>query len=595
MSLTPQQKAEFRRCQIDPHYFIDKYVQIEHQKFGVIPFHMHGFQKKLLSQVLANRFNIINKSRQTGISTLAAAYCLWILLFFKNKLIMVVSRNDKEAIAFVERVKLAYNQLPKWLQLGYVKLNEHSLWLKTGSRVEAEASGKNAGRSRSMFMLILDEGAFIKNIRSIQKAALPALSRGGGRCWVISTPNGRSGWFAEVWRKAHFPEGDPQKSNFHHFFCHWRDVPEYDQEWYDEMRPQFSDKEWAQEYEGDFLGSGDTVIPGEWLKRVERELKDPLECRDTNNKATPGGPIWIWTRPKAGHAYICGVDTARPDGKDFSAIQIIDLTDAEQVMEYQGRMPLKKLAKLAVELCQEYNDAYAVVEANSFGYMTASEMYDHLYYSNMYCKRKPGRPNQPNLRIPGFITSPKTRPLVIEGFRSFFMPEYEWSIYSRRLFNEATGFIWTEAGRAEADSDSNDDLVMASGLAIGNLDQMMFDSPADNIASRVLGRVQIDTVAEYEELREALQGVEDPEARREIIEGALEQEAMPLDPNAFMRSSTTTAVNEFAWLFDDKPNQNFGIPYKGSLRDAPLPEKISDGDKKARGGKRTFATVERTS
>jgi len=730
MVLTPQQKAEFRRCQTDPHYFINTYVQIEHQKYGVIPFHLHGFQGKLLTQVLQHRFNIVNKSRQclpagtlcdtpngpvaiesfkigdpiyshnlitgelepdsvsdawcsgdrqcvsveledgrsfevgenhpflndkkqwvkagnlksgeiltehglpyrligasqrvkrvvptiirkcydvsvknndtflinglvvhnTGISTLAAAYCVWVILFFKNKFIMVVSRNDKEAVAFTEKVKLAYDRLPSWMRLGEIKRNEHTLHLKTGSRVEAEASGKNAGRSRSMYMLILDEGAFITNIRSIVKAALPALSRGGGRCWTISTPDGRSNWFAETWRAAQLPEGDPKKSNFRTFFCHWRDVPEYDQAWYDEMRPQFTDKEWAQEYEGDFLGSGDTVAPGEWLRRIEPMLCDPIEHRDDKTgRVNQHGPVWIWKKPKPGHAYIMGVDTARPDGKDFSSFEIFDLTDAEQVAEYQGHMNLKKLAKLATDIATEYNTAYMVIEMNSFGYMTAQEAYYQLYYTNMYCKRKANNPNNPNRRVPGFQTTPKTRPIIVEGYRCLFMPELDYKIYSRRLFDEATAFIWSESGQAQADTNAHDDLVMGSGLAIGNIDQMMFDSPADQIAERILGRVQIDTVAEYEELRDALHGVDDPEMRQEIIEDALDRDSAPLSPDAFMTSSDVNpTVNEFAWLFADK--ENMGIPvdaFKGNL-----PKKIRDEDGQSESKNKTFATVERLS
>lgn len=600
MPLTAQQKKEFKKCQADMHYFIDTYVRIEHQKLGVIPFHMHGFQEKLAAKLLQQRFNIVNKSRQTGISTLAAAYALWAITFYKNKLIMVISRNDKEAIAFVEKIKLAYDRLPKWMQHKIEKRNEHALHLSTGSRVEAEASGKNAGRSRSMFMLILDEAAFIDKIRSIQKAALPALSRGGGRLLVISTPNGRSGWFAETWRAAGLPPGSPKKNKFIRTFCDWRDVPEYDDEWYEEMRPQFTDKEWAQEYEGDFLGSGDTVVPGEWLKTVQKSgsLIDPIEMRDHENQPVLAGDVerktdlWIWAHPKPGHAYIMGVDTATPTGKDYSAVQIFDLTDVEQVAEFQGHINLKKLAKLSVDLATEYNGAYAVVEANEYGYMTAQEMHHHLYYWNMYCKRKPSNPTTANQRVPGFQTTVRTRPLLVEGFRSFWMPEYCWQIHSQRLFNEAAAFIWKESGKAEADHNAHDDLVMATGLAIGNIDSMMSDSPLDSVAQSILGRMEIDNAEEFQDLREALNGIEDPEVRREIIKDAIEKQQSPT-LEGFGRSSNSgwgndSSVNEFAWLFEDNPN--LAVPLNGNGTAAL---NASNKIQSENGNNNTFATIER--
>jgi len=590
MPLSARQKEEFKKCQSDLHYFINTYVQIEHQKLGVIPFHLHGFQNKLAAKLLKHRFNIVNKSRQTGISTLAAAYCLWAITFFKNKLIMVISRNDKEAIAFVEKVKLAYDRLPNWMKHKEEKRNEHALHLSTGSRVEAEASGKNAGRSRSMFMLILDEAAFIDKIRSIQKAALPALSRGNGRLLVISTPNGRSGWFAETWRAAGLPAGDPKKNKYIRTFCDWRDVPEYDDDWYEEMRPQFTDKEWAQEYEGDFLGSGDTVVPGEWLKNVEKSgmLRDPIEMRNHDNQfVVPGDKasnpdLWIWARPKPNHAYIMGVDTATPTGRDYSAIQIFDLTEVEQVAEFQGHINLKKLAKLAVDIATEYNGAYAVVESNEYGYMTAQEMHNHLYYWNMYCKRKPSNPQMANQRVPGFQTTPRTRPLLVEGFRSLWMPEYDWQIHSQRLFNEAASFIWKESGKAEADNNAHDDLVMATGLAMGNIDAMMADSPLDSVAQSILGRMEVDNAEEFQELREALQGIEDPEVRREIIREAIEKQEAPT-PEGFGRSSNAgwtrdDPVNEFAWLFEDRPDLLIPAGSNGSSASRPQNKIQSKGE-----------------
>ena len=75
-------KLEYQRCAGDPIYFMKKYCMIQHPVRGKIPFHLYPFQENTLTQFKDHRYNIILKSRQTGISTLSAGYALWRMLFF---------------------------------------------------------------------------------------------------------------------------------------------------------------------------------------------------------------------------------------------------------------------------------------------------------------------------------------------------------------------------------------------------------------------------------------------------------------------------------------------------------------------------------
>ena len=71
---------EYKKCAVDPIHFMKKYCMIQHPTRGKIPFQLFPFQEKTLTQLAANRFNIVLKSRQTGISTLSAGYSLWKML-----------------------------------------------------------------------------------------------------------------------------------------------------------------------------------------------------------------------------------------------------------------------------------------------------------------------------------------------------------------------------------------------------------------------------------------------------------------------------------------------------------------------------------
>ena len=61
---------EVTKCGEDPAYFIRNYVNIEHPIKGIIPFDLYKFQEKIISEIEGNRFNIVRKFRQAGITTI---------------------------------------------------------------------------------------------------------------------------------------------------------------------------------------------------------------------------------------------------------------------------------------------------------------------------------------------------------------------------------------------------------------------------------------------------------------------------------------------------------------------------------------------
>ena len=56
-----------------------------------IPFHLFPFQEKTLDGFNENRYNVILKSRQTGISTLTAGFALWKMLFNQDFNVLVIA------------------------------------------------------------------------------------------------------------------------------------------------------------------------------------------------------------------------------------------------------------------------------------------------------------------------------------------------------------------------------------------------------------------------------------------------------------------------------------------------------------------------
>lgn len=173
------QLDEIRRCNRDPLYFINAYVKVSHAIRGTIPFATYPFQDDCIRAFLANRFVIVNKSRQLGLSTIAAAYATWLLIFHMNKEILIMATKLAVAMNFIRKVKQCIDGLPPWLVLPKIeKNNEQSLVMgpPSRSRITAIATSTDAGRSEALSLLIVDEAAHVHDFEELWKGLYPTLS-----------------------------------------------------------------------------------------------------------------------------------------------------------------------------------------------------------------------------------------------------------------------------------------------------------------------------------------------------------------------------------------------------------------------------------
>ena len=90
-------KREYLECVKNPAHFMKKYCKIQHPTRGKIKFDLYNFQESMLDDFTSNRYNIILKSRQLGISTLSAGYSLWLMLFNADKNILVIAKDKDTA------------------------------------------------------------------------------------------------------------------------------------------------------------------------------------------------------------------------------------------------------------------------------------------------------------------------------------------------------------------------------------------------------------------------------------------------------------------------------------------------------------------
>ena len=451
---------EYAKCAKDPEYFMKKYCYIQHPQRGRILFNLYPFQGKVLHLFRDHQFLITLKSRQLGISTLAAGYSLWLMIFHKDKNVLALATTQATARNLVNKVQFMYKELPSWLRIKAVEDNKLSLRLKNGSRITAKSSNSDAARSEAVSLLLIDEAAFIDNIDETFAAAQQTLAT-GGQCMALSTPNGIGNWFHQTWDKAE--AGD---NSFLPIRLPWTVHPERDQSWRDQQDRDLGPRMAGQECDCDFLASGDTVFEPDDLSFYEQTYqKDPVEKRGVD------GNLWIWEQPDYSKSYMVVADVSRGDSADYSAFHIFDIENCVQVGEYKGKISPKDFGNVLVGIATEFNQALLVVENANIGWATIEQIlerqYSNLYYSStsqMETVESYMSKYERDKLVPGFTMSVRTRPLVIAKMIEY-IRERGVTIQSKRLLGEMRVFVWKN-GKPQAQTNYNDDLLMACATAL---------------------------------------------------------------------------------------------------------------------------------
>ena len=455
-------KEEYIKCALDPAYFMKEYCTIQHPVKGKIKFDLYSFQERTLGDFKNNDYNVILKARQLGLSTLSAGYSLWLMNFHADKNILVIATKQDVAKNLVTKVRVMHKELPTWLKQGCIEDNKLSLRYNNGSQIKAVSSTGEASRSEALSLLIIDEAAFIKNIDEIWTASQQTLAT-GGKCIALSTPNGMGNWFHKTWTDAE--EGI---NNFNFIKLHWTVHPNRGQEWRNDQDKLLGPDMAAQECDCDFISSGQSVIPGTLIKEIQdKTVCEPMEKRYSDD-------FWVWKNPEASKKYLISADVARGDGVDYSAFHVLDLETMEQVAEYRSKEDTTRYSTILMSVATEYNDALLVVENNNVGWAVLQTLIDREYKNLFWMKKdlkyvdsKTQYTNkyrgENRMMVPGFTTSMKSRPLMIENL-SKFLRDRSVKINSIRLVDELFVFIFNN-GKAEALKGYNDDLVMS--MAIG--------------------------------------------------------------------------------------------------------------------------------
>jgi hypothetical protein len=467
-----QQIKEILKCGKDPAYFLKNYARISHPIDGLILFNTYDFQDDLLKDFNDYRFNVILKARQLGISTITAGYIAWMMLFHRDKSILVMATKFATAGNLVKKVKSIMKNLPEWIRIASISVdNRTSFELSNGSSIKAASTSGDAGRSEALSLLVLDEAAHIEGLEELWTGLYPTLST-GGRCIALSTPNGVGNWFHKTCTDA-----EAGANNFHLTTLPWDVHPDRDQEWYKKETKNMSTRQIAQELECNFNTSGETVIDSDCMAWLLTNIKEPKYRTGFDRN------FWIWEDFDPSCNYLAVADVSRGDGADYSTLHIVKLETLEIIGEYQGKPTPDMYANFLNQVGREFGNAMLVVENNNIGYTVLDKLveygYPNLYYSvkstHEYIEQH--QAEYRSSAIAGFTTSMKTRPLMVAKLEEFIRNKLI-TIYSSRTINEMKTFIWRN-GKPQAMRGYHDDLIMALAIACWVRDTALQTSARD--------------------------------------------------------------------------------------------------------------------
>jgi len=376
---TPKMVRELKKSKQNILYFAENFFYIVNLDKGKMRIPLYASQKRVLRSLRDNRFVACLASRQTGKTTMMTIYALWIACFQEDQRILVVANKEQTAINIFSRIRTAYEMLPNYLKPGVVEYGKTSMKLANGSSIGISTTSSDAGRGDSCNVLILDELAFIPNnlVDAFWKSVYPIISSSKkSKIFIASTPNGTDNLFYKL-----YMDGQNKKSNWYAEKMMWYEIPGRDEKWKQETIQSIGSEEaFRQEFDCEFLETGDSFIDEEYFAKLESLIVDPKHIFDD-------GAYKVWEEPDVDCIYTIGVDVAEGVQKNSSVIQVLDITDLtniKQVAEYSSNTinPFEFTTKV-YEICHHWGAPPLMIERNNCGAQVVDLLYQNHRYPNI--------------------------------------------------------------------------------------------------------------------------------------------------------------------------------------------------------------------
>jgi Terminase large subunit, T4likevirus-type, N-terminal len=222
-------------------------VRVAHPIRGAIPLELYPFQRDLLKCLSANQFVVINGARQMGLTLCLATYMLHETIRQPYQSIVLGSFKFAHSVEILDRVRLAYNNLPEDMRPKLVRNVKSEMEFDNGSRILAASVNSDSFKGRTYTHLVLDNVAHLSHrvAEEFWISQLPIISYNRPKVVLASNATVQKGLFYDIWSAA-------PANGFTPFFMPWHLHPERDEAWAKSFRESLGTERWNQEFECQF-------------------------------------------------------------------------------------------------------------------------------------------------------------------------------------------------------------------------------------------------------------------------------------------------------------------------------------------------------
>ena len=405
-------------------------------------------------------------------TTVSAAYFVWYVIFNNAKTVAIMANKQATAFEIMDRLRFAYENLPKWLQQGVVTWNRGSVVLDNKSQVFGAATSKSGTRGRTVNILYLDEFAFVENSQAEEffTAVYPTITAGKkSKVFMTSTPNGFN-HFYKFWNDA-----EKGINGFTPLRVYWHETPGRDQAWYDEQKAVLGELKAAQELDAEFLGSSKQLLTSSTMARLSYDTPQQI-FKD------PYLGLLEYASPVKNNAYVMTVDVSRGRHLDYSSFIVWDVSVYPfkiAVTYNNNEISPMMYTNIIQRVARLYNDAYILIEINDVGAQVANDLYYEYEYENMFWSKSGDTLGKRGADpFPGIRTTKKTKRIGCANFKDVVEKE-QLIINDFNLITQLSTFVQSDSGTYAADEGFHDDLVMCGVLFAWLLTQPWFKDLSD--------------------------------------------------------------------------------------------------------------------
>jgi hypothetical protein len=215
---------------------------------------------------------LLNCSRQWGKTTVIAAKALHFALFHPKTTTLVAAPSERQSLILLRRLRAFLQTLAiKPAPIPDVPL---SLRLPNGSEIIALPASADTIRGFTAHLLIFDEAARVPD--SLYHALSPARATTNAPLWLLSTPDGPTGFFYEAWHEPEPAPGQPDQRLWQRFSVPATDCPRIDPEFLKTERLMLGDAKFRQEYLCEFTNPEGCFFTRELLESAIDPTIEPL-------------------------------------------------------------------------------------------------------------------------------------------------------------------------------------------------------------------------------------------------------------------------------------------------------------------------------